>query len=69
MTKILLSFFNALMWMGYYPKSWTKVLDVIVDKGKECVAGKLRTIQLIEADSQLIMRMCMSQHYRKCWSG
>ena len=54
------------MRMGYYPKSWTKVLDVIVDKGKECVAGKLRTIQLIEADSQLIMRMCMSQHYRKC---
>ena len=34
-----------------------KVLDIILEKEKEPILGKLRTIQLIEADLQLIIRI------------
>ena len=34
-----------------------KVLDIILDKGKGPIIGKLRTIQLIEADLQLLMQI------------
>ena len=34
-----------------------KVLDVILEKDKGPIIGKLRTIQLIEADLQLLMRI------------
>ena len=57
MTKILLIFYNTLIKNGYYLKRWLKVLDVILEKGKGPVIGKLRTIQLIEADLQLLMRI------------
>ena len=34
-----------------------KVLDIMLDKGKGIIIGKLRTIQLVEADLQLLMRI------------
>ena len=34
-----------------------KVLDIILEKGKGSILGKLRTIQLIEANMQLLMRI------------
>ncbi|MFN9955858.1 MAG: hypothetical protein ACK55I_22385, partial [bacterium] len=34
-----------------------KVLDIILDKGKGPIIGKLRTIQLVEADLQLLIRI------------
>ena len=36
---------------------WLKVLDVILEKGKGPIIGKLRIIQLIEADLQMIIRI------------
>jgi len=33
------------------------VLDIILEKGKGPILGKLRTIQLIKADLQLMMRI------------
>ena len=57
MTGILIKFYNAIVRKQYYPKRWLKVLNVMLDKGKGPMIGKLRTIQLIEADLQLIMRI------------
>jgi hypothetical protein len=57
MTKILLLLYNTLFRKGWYLKRWKKVLDVILEKGKGPIIGKLRTIQLIEADLQLMMRI------------
>ena len=36
-----------------------KILDIVIEKGKELILGKLRIIQLIEADLQLLMRIFM----------
>ena len=36
------------------------MLDVIIEKGKGPVLGKLRTIQLIEADLQLVMKILVN---------
>lgn len=44
----------------YYVKRWEKILDCIVEKGKGPILGKLRIIQLIEADLQLLMRIFFS---------
>ena len=57
MTKIFILFYNTLIKNCYYLQQWLKVLDVILEKGKGPVIGKLRTIQLIETDLQLIMRI------------
>jgi len=57
MTKILIKFCNTVMQQEIYPKRWLKVLDIILEKGKGPFLGKLRTIQLIEADLQLMMRI------------
>ena len=37
-----------------------KILDVTIEKGKGPIIGKLYTIQLIEADLQLLMRLYLS---------
>jgi len=37
-----------------------KILDVTIEKGKGPVLGKLRTIQLIEANLQLVMRILVN---------
>ena len=36
-----------------------KILDIVIEKDKGPILGKLRTIQLIEADLQLLMRIFM----------
>ena len=36
------------------------MLDVMIKKGKGSVIGKLRTIQLIEADLQLLMKILVN---------
>ena len=40
----------------FFPDRWLKILVVSIEKGKGPVLGKLRTIQLIKADLQLLMR-------------
>ena len=57
MTRILVRFYNTVMKKGCYLKRWVKLLAVILEKGKGPIIGKLRTIQLIEADLQLLMRI------------
>ena len=57
MTGILIKFYNVIVRKQYYPKRWLKVLDVMLDKGKEPLVRKLQTIQLIKADFQLIIRI------------
>lgn len=57
MTLILVSYYNIIIANGYYPKRWLKILDAILGKGKGMIIGKLRTITLIEADLQNIMRI------------
>ena len=44
-----------------YPKRWEKILDVMLSKGRGMMLGKLRTITLIEADLQCIMRMFLNE--------
>ena len=39
-----------------------KIVDVILNKGKGMVLGKLRTITLIEADLQYIMRIYLNDN-------
>lgn len=38
-------------------KKWVQILDVIIEKGKCPIFGKLRIIKLIEEDLQLLMRI------------
>jgi len=44
MTKIFVLFYNTLIKNGYYLKRWLQVLDMILEKGKGPVLGKLRII-------------------------
>ena len=64
-TDILVSYYNVIIPKGFYSSQWLKVLNIILDKGKGPVLGKLRTIQLIEADLQLIMRIFLGLRYNK----
>ena len=41
-------------------KRWLKVLDIILEKGKGPILGKLRNITLIEGDIQINMRIQLS---------
>ena len=65
MTEILVQFYNQLIKKEYYPKRWLKVLDIMLEKGKGPVLGKLRTIQLMEADMQLLMRIFLGTRVNK----
>ena len=57
MTSILVTFYNAVLKKGYYLERWIKLLAVILEKGKELIIVQLRTIQLIEGDLQILMRI------------
>lgn len=57
MTQILVSYSNMIIANRYCPTRWLKMLDAILGKGKGMIIGKLRTMTLIEADLQCIMRM------------
>ena len=57
---ILTTFYNKIVKACYYPERWLLVLDIMIKKGKGPKLGKLRTIQLIEADMQLLIRVFMS---------
>lgn len=57
MIKILVEYYNVIVQKNFYPSQQLDILDVILDKGKDLIIGKLWTIQLIKADFQLIMRI------------
>ena len=49
-TKMLIQFYNLVLRQDYKLQRWTKIVEVILEKGKELLINKLQTIQLIEAD-------------------
>ena len=55
MTILLVQYYNLIVQKQYYPTRWLKTLDITIEKGKGPVIRKLRTIQLIEADLQILM--------------
>ena len=58
-TELLVKFYNVLMQNVMYVQRWIRTLDIIIEKGKGPVLGKLQITQLIEADLQLLMRICI----------
>ena len=60
MTNLLVTYYNIILKNRYYPTRWEKILDVMLSKGKGMILGKLRTITLIEADIQYIMRIVLN---------
>lgn len=59
-TQLLVRFYNVAIKNQYYVERWLNILDTIVDKEKGPVLGKLRIIQLIEADLQLMLSIFFS---------
>ena len=56
-TNLLVKYYNIIITVQFSPERWLKTLVVMIEKGKGPVLGKLRTIQLTEADLKLIMMM------------
>ena len=45
----------------HYPERWLQTHNIILEKGKGPVLGKLRTIQLVEVFFQLLMRIFVNE--------
>ena len=41
MIKILVWYFNTIR-KSFYPSQWIKILDIVIEKGKGLILGKLR---------------------------
>ena len=50
MTSIFIQFYNMIISKYYYSNRWLSILDIIIEKGKGLILGKLCRIQLIEAN-------------------
>ena len=57
MVEVLVQFYNVIIKCNHYPRRWLKVVDVMIEKGKGPRINKLRTLEMIEANLQLVMRM------------
>ena len=60
-TKILVACYNLIISNKFYPERWLKILNTMLEKEKGQLLGKLRTMQLVEVDFQLIMRVFMNE--------
>ena len=60
MTNILVNFYNIIIKACYYPTRWLDIIDIMIEKGKDPMLRKLQTIQLIEANLQLLIRISIS---------
>ena len=54
--NILVEFYNIVLREGYYPKRWSNLIDITLEKGKGPIIKKFRIITLIEGDLQILMR-------------
>lgn len=54
---MLVNYYNLIIKHQFYLQHWLDTLDVVIEKGKGPILRKLRTIQLLEADLQIIIRM------------
>ena len=57
MLKIVLLFYNMILKQRYCPNRWLKILEICIGKGKGPILRKLRNLQLIEEDLQLMMKI------------
>ena len=57
MAKVVARFYNEMIKHNYFPSRWLDVLDVTIEKVKGSKTNKLRVIQIIEADLQLLIRI------------
>ena len=64
MIKVLVVYYNILIINQYYPVYRLKILDIMLGKGKGLILGKLRTIELIEADLQIIICVLINKRTR-----
>ena len=55
--RTLVTFYNAIIKCNYCPSRCSKVVDMMIEKGKGPRLGKLRMLEMIEVDMQLIMRV------------
>ena len=62
---LLIKFYNIILEKVMYLEKWAKILDMIIEKGKGPILGKLKIMQLIEAEIQLIMRICVDARIEK----
>ena len=65
LTILLVTHYNIIMRHQYFPARQKKTLDTTLEKGKKPTIENLRTIQLIEADLQILMRILVNQR-NKC---
>ena len=61
LTDLFIRFLNITIKNGHICKKWLDIVDVILEKRKGSRFDKIRIIQLIEGDLQLIMRILVSQ--------
>ena len=59
MVDVLVQFCNVIIKCNHHPRRWLKVTDVVIEKGKGPRTNELRTLEMIEADLQLVMRICL----------
>ena len=57
MVEASIKFHNILSRCNNCPERWLKDEDDVIEKGKGLKLGKLRVTQLIEAESQLFLRI------------
>ena len=54
---MIVKYHNIIITVHFFSERWLEILVFMIEKGEGLVLGKLRTIQLTEADLQLTMRM------------
>ena len=59
MVDVLVKFCNVIIKHNHNPRRWLKVVDVVIEKGKGPRIDKLRILEMIEANLQLVMRILL----------
>ena len=59
--NILVTFYNIIIRKGIFPKRQLKVIDIILEIGKRPILGKLQNMQLIETDTQPLMKIFIGE--------
>ena len=60
MRMILLLFYDIILKQRYCTNRWMKILEICIEKGKGSRIRKLRNLQLIEGNLQIIMRIFLN---------
>ena len=54
--EVFVQFCDVITKHNHYPRHLLKVVDIVIEKGKGPRMSKLRMLEMIEADLQLVMR-------------